>query len=295
MASEPAVVAVFEAHRARLLALAYRMLGDVGRAEDVVQDAWLRWHDHAAEARSPEAYLVTLVTRLCLNELDSARVRLEDRRDRLPEPVDLDGVGLGRIETLELVSMAFLVVLQRLSPAERAVLLLHDVFDLPHGEISALVGKSEAASRKLLERARDTVASERRLFTAPREQHLRLLTAFIQAASTGDVDGLAALLADDVTLITDGGTSGRTASGARNLAGPLAGRDRVAAFVAAVSARNAPELAPELRELNGQPALVLRNADGPFGAILLAVHDDRIHRVFFHGDPERLNHLGPLS
>jgi RNA polymerase sigma-70 factor (ECF subfamily) len=284
---------VFEAHRTRLLALAYRMLGDVGAAEDVVQDAWLRWHAHAAEARSPEAYLVTLVTRLCLNALASPRIRREERRgDRLPEPVDLDGVGLGRIETLEMVSMAFLVVLQRLSPAERAVLLLHDVFDFGHAEIAALVGKSAAACRKLLERARDGVAAEKRLFSASREQHERLLTAFVQAASAGDVDGLAALLSDDVTLITDGGAHGRRAAGVRNLPRPLDGTTQVAAFVVAVTQRNIGALAPEIRELNGQPALVLRAADGPFGAILLAVHGDRIHRVFFHGDPERLGHLG---
>ena len=288
--------AVFEAHRARLLALAYRMLGDVGRAEDVVQDAWLRWYAHAAEARSPEAYLVTLVTRLCLNELDSARIRREEHRgDRLPEPVDLDGVGIGRVETLELVSMAFLVVLQRLTPAERAVLLLHDVFDFGHGEIAELVGKSAAACRKLLERARDSVAAEKRLFTAPREQHHRLLTAFIEAARAGDVTALASLLSDDVTLTTDGGAHGRRAAGVRNLPRPLEGAAGVAAFVVAVTERNAGALDPEVRELNGQPALVLRAADGLFGAILLAVHAGKIHRVFFHGDPERLGHLGQAS
>lgn len=286
-------VAVFEAHRARLLALAYRMLGDVGRAEDVVQDAWLHWRAHAAEARSPEAYLVTLVTRLCLNELDSPRIRREERRgDWLPEPVDLEAVGLARLEMLEMVSMAFLVVLQRLSPAERAVLLLHDVFDFGHDEIATLVGKSAAACRKLLERARDGVIAEKRLFSAPRAQHERLLTAFIHAASAGDVDALAALLADDVSLVTDGGTHGRRAAGVRNLTRPLEGAAQVAAFVVAVTRRNVQSLAPEVRDLNGQPALVLRTADGPFGAILLAVHDDRIHRVFFHGDPERLGHLG---
>ena len=285
-------VGVFEAQRGRLLALAYRMLGDLGAAEDVVQDAWLRWHAHAAEARSAEAYLVTLVTRLCLNALDSPRIRREERRtDRLPEPVDLDGVGLGRIETLEMVSMAFLVVLQRLSPAERAVLLLHDVFDFGHDEIAGLVGKTAAACRKLLERARDGVAAEKRLFSASREQHQRLLTAFVQAASAGDVAGLAALLSDDVTLITDGGAQGRRAAGVRNLPRPLEGAAQVAAFVVAVTQRNVSTLAPEIRDLNGQPALVLRAADGPFGAILLAVHDDRIHRVFFHGDPERLGHI----
>src|SRR5262245_27356063 len=116
-------VAVFESHRPALLALAYRMLGDVGRAQDSVQEAWLRWHHRDVEVESPKAFLVTVVTRLCLNELGSARARREESRsDRLPEPVDLDEAGLGRLEELEQLSMAILVVLERLTPAERATL-----------------------------------------------------------------------------------------------------------------------------------------------------------------------------
>ena len=136
----------FESHRALLVAHAYRMLGDLGRAEDMVQEAWLRWDGRQVEVDSPRAYLVTLVTRLCFNELDSAKTRREESRsDRLPEPVDLDAGGIGRVELLDQVSMAFLVVLQRLTPAERAVLLLRDVFDFDYPEIAALVGKNEPA------------------------------------------------------------------------------------------------------------------------------------------------------
>src|SRR5689334_7474239 len=138
----------FQAHRKELVALAYRMLGDMGRAEDMVQEAWLRWQEHEVEADSPKALLVTIVTRLCLNELASARARREESRsDRLPEPVDLGESGM-QLEALEQVSMAFLVVLERLSPAERAVLLLHEVFDFPHDEIATIVQRTEAASRK---------------------------------------------------------------------------------------------------------------------------------------------------
>src|SRR5262249_22311223 len=169
-------LAVFESHRALLVALAYRMLGDLGRAEDMVQEAWLRWQGRREEADSPRAYLVTVVTRLCLNELDSATSRREESRsDRLPEPVDLEEGGLSRLESLDQVSMAFLVVLQRLTPPERAVLLLHDVFDFSHDEIATLVGKSEAACRKLLERARQNVATEKRLFSTSQDAHRRLL------------------------------------------------------------------------------------------------------------------------
>jgi RNA polymerase sigma-70 factor (ECF subfamily) len=285
-------LAVFEAQRAELLALGYRMLGDVARAEDMVQEAWLRWQARREEADSPRAYLVTLMTRLCLNELDSARVRREESRgDRLPEPVALDEGALGRVEALEQVSMAFLVVLQRLTPAERAVLLLHDVFDFGHAEIARLIDKSEAACRKLLERARDNVGAEKRLFGAPREMHEHLLGAFVQAASAGDIGAMVSLLADDAVLITDGGAAGRRGRGLRNLQKPLRGADQIAAFVVAATRGSAAEV--EVHELNGQPALVLYDAGVPSAALLLGVAQGRIHRVFFHADMARLRHLGP--
>ncbi len=287
-------LAVFESHRALLVAHAYRMLGDIGRAEDLVQEAWLRWDARQVEADSPRAYLVTLVTRLCLNELDSAKARREESRgDRLPEPVDLDEGGIGRVEMLDQVSMAFLVVLQRLTPAERAVLLLRDVFDFEYAEIAALVGKSEPACRKLLERARQNVTSERRMFTASPEVHRRLLGAFTAAATVGDLDALVAMLADDAMLITDGGAEGRSVGRIRNLPVPLHGARRIAAFVMATA--RAVELEAEIHELNGQPGVVFYRGEAPFAALLLGVADGRIHRVFFHADPARLRYLGRRS
>jgi RNA polymerase sigma-70 factor (ECF subfamily) len=243
---------------------------------------------------SPRAYLVTLVTRLCLNELDSAKSRREESRgDRLPEPVDLDKGGLGRVEMLDQVSMAFLVVLQRLTPAERAVLLLRDVFEFDYSEIAALMEKSEVACRKLLERARENVAKEKRLFAASPEAHRRLLTAFHQAASTGDFDALVSMLAEDAALITDGGPKGRRTAGIRNLQAPLVGARKIAAFVS--STASSADLETEIHELNGQPALVFYDEGAPFAALLLAIADDRIHRVFFHADLDRLNRLGPRN
>jgi RNA polymerase sigma-70 factor (ECF subfamily) len=285
---------VFESYRALLVALAYRMLGDRGRAEDMVQEAWLRWQGRREDADSPRAYLVTVVTRLCLNELDSAKVRHEESRsDRLPEPIDLDEGGIGRLESLDQVSMAFLVVLQRLTPAERAVLLLHDVFDFAHDEIATLVGKSEAACRKLLERARQNVATEKRLFSTSQDAHRRLLGAFVQATYAGDVGALVAMLADDAVLVTDGGREGRSVGGIRNLRAPLHGAARIAAFVVAATRRVSGDLEVEEHELNGQPAMVLYREGAPFAAILLGVADGRIHRVFFHADVARLRYLGP--
>ena len=281
----------FEAHRPLLVAHAYRMLGDLARAEDIVQDGWLRWSGRRVHVDSPRAYLVTLVTRLCFTELGSAKTRHEESRsDRLPEPIDLDEGGLGRVEALDRISMAFLVMLQRLTPAERAVLLLREVFDFDYKDIASLVGRSEAACRKLLERARQHVAEEKRLFAASPEEHRRLLTAFTEAASAGNIEALVGMLAEDAVMVTDGGAEGRRAGGIRNLQAPLAGAARIAAFVSATARSMALE--SELHELNGQPALVFYHDNAPFAALLLAVADGRIHRVFFHADLARLRYLG---
>ena len=284
----------FESCRADLVALAYRMLGDMGRAEDMVQETWLRWAGQPVAPDSARAYLVTIVTRLCLNELDSARARREESRaDRLPEPVDLEVGGLSRVEHLEAISMAFLVLLQRLSPAERAVLLLRDVFDFEHQEIAALVGTKVPACRKLLERARKHVAEERRLLSARPDEHRRLLQAFLRAATAGDVGGLAAILADDAVMVSDGGPEGRTVAGQRNLPRPLQGAARIAAFVAAATARGAQVLRTEQRDLNGRPAVVFLSEGRPFAALLLAVAGGKIQRVYFHADAGRLGRLRP--
>jgi RNA polymerase sigma-70 factor, ECF subfamily len=293
--SSAADLDVFEAHRPLLVAHAYRMLGDLGLAEDMVQNAWLRWSGRPlGDVQTPRAYLLTLVTRLCINELDSARMRREESRgDRLPEPVDLDESGIGRVEAFEQISMAFLVVLQRLTPAERAVLLLREVFDFDYKEIAALVGRSEPACRKLLERARQHVAAEKPLFAASAEDHRRLLDAFTEAASAGNVNALAAMLAEDAVMVTDGGPEGRRVGGIRNLPAPLTGSRRIAAFVAATA--GSVDLQAEVHQLNGQPALVFYHQNEPFAALLLAIANGRIHRVFFHGDLERLRYLGPRT
>jgi RNA polymerase sigma-70 factor (ECF subfamily) len=283
---------IFESHRPELLALAYRMLGELGRAEDVVQEAWVRWQGHATEVESPKAFLIKVVTRLCLNELASARVRREDSRpDRLPEPITLDDAGIGRVEVLDQISMAFLVVLQRLSPAERAVFLLHDVFDFSHGEIAELLGKSDAACRQLLARAKRNVAAERRRLSPSSDEHRRLLQAFLKAANAGDVDELKTLLADDAVMIADGGPAGVRIKGVRNLPRPLVGSDKIAAFVSAFARRPSRALETRECELNGLPAIVGLSEGRPIVAILLAVAEGRIRRVFLQADPARLRHL----
>lgn len=286
----------FETLRPDLLGLAYRMLGDYGRAEDVLQEAWLRWSGRDEEVDAPRAYLAKVVTRLCLNELESARARREESRsDRLPEPVDFEEGGASRVEAMDQVSMAFLVLLQRLAPAERAVLLLHDVFDFRHGEIGSLVGKSEGACRQILRRARRSVAAERKLLVPTREEHARLLHAFVEASSAGDVQRLLQILADDAVLIADAGPGGARYGRVRNLPRPLLGSVKIAAFLAAVGRQEPADVSHRECQLNGQPAILTLRAGRAIAAVLLSVADGRIHRIFIHADPARLRHVCGLS
>ena len=290
-------VSTFESHRPALVALAYRMLGDVGRAEDVVQDAWLRWQGRSVSVDSPKPFLLKIVTRLCLNELDSARARREEARgDRLPEPVALDGTVLDQLAMLDEMSMAFLVLLQRLTPSERAVLLLSDVFGLAHAEIAALLQKSESACRQLLRRARDHVAAERRVFETSNEEHRRLLAAFVRASQSGEVEEMVRLLADDAVLIVDTGPEGRRVGRIRNVGRPISGARRVASFIAAVTRERASGAEGSFAEcvLNGQPATVFVRDGRPDAALLISIADGRIRSVFVQADPRRLTHLGVL-
>jgi RNA polymerase sigma-70 factor (ECF subfamily) len=284
---------VFERHRASLLALAYRMLGDLGRAEDVVQDSWVRWQRREADVDAPKAFLLTTVARLCLDELGSARARHEESRsDRLPEPVDLDASGLGRVEVLDQISMAFLVLLQRLTPAERAVFLLHDVFDMSHAEIGALLGKNDAACRQLLKRARDNVAAERRVFAAPRDEHRRLLLAFVRAVGDGDPSVLRDILAEDAVLVVDPGPAEARFGKLRNIGRPVVGLRRIVALIQAFrSQEGAARFEYVERTLNGEPAVVAFLDGRPFTAVLVSVADGKVRHVFLQTDPERLRHL----
>ena len=285
----------FEENRPALVRLAYRMLGDLGRAEDIVQDAWLRWQRLPEPPDSPRAFLATMVTRQCLNDLGSARARREESRsNRLPEPVQFDEEA-NPVELADRISMAFLVTLQRLTPAERAVLLLHDVFDFEHQEIAALLGKSAPASRQLLRRARQHVAAERRSFSASRDQHQKLLHAFLSASREGDVDALVKLLASDAVLVADGGPSGVTVGGVRNVPHPVRGARKVAAVVASLARRGPEGLERRECTLNGQPAVVTYLDGRPVFAILLGIGDDRIRRIFVCADPARLAHVGSLQ
>jgi RNA polymerase sigma-70 factor (ECF subfamily) len=283
-------VAVFEQHRPALKRLAYRMLGDTGRAEDIVQEAWIRWQEREVEVDNPRSYLLTIAARLCLNELDSARARREEPRTQLPEPIVVEDHG--DVELIEQVSMAFLVALQELTPAERAVLLLHEVFDLSHAQIAEMLGTSEANARQLLRRARQGVESSRPVRLVCHDEHRRLLRAFSEASRTGDVTALVALLAEQATLITDGGPDGARFGRIRNLDRPLVGANKIAAFVTAFATQTvAAEVETREFVLNGQPALV-RFVDGkPFAALFLSIADGKVVQVFVQADPARLRRI----
>ncbi|MEM6992985.1 MAG: sigma-70 family RNA polymerase sigma factor [Myxococcota bacterium] len=283
--------ATFEGLRSQLHVLAYRMLGDNAAAQDIVQNAWLRWQRREVEVESPRPYLIKTVMRLCLNEMESARFRKEHAFGaRLPEPVRTES-DTEDAELYEGISMAFLVMLQRLTPAERAVLLLHEFFGYAHAEIAEMLGKSAVASRQLLRRAKAGVTDRARTRDVSPEQHREFLRAFAAAATAGDQGALLELLSEDTILVVDAGPGGATFGRTRNLPAPVRGATKVAAFVASVAPQGSGRLRPEVCELNGQPALIVAREGGPHSAVSLSIRDGRIDGVFIHADPARLRAL----
>ncbi len=285
---------VFDAHRRLLFGVAYQMLGSVADAEDAVQEAWLRWsaadRDDVAD---PRAWLVRTTTRLALDRLTSARARRESYVGPwLPEPL-LTRAGSGAPDPAdeavlgEQVSLALLVVLESLSPAERAVFVLREVFGLPAAEVARALGRSEAAVRQLGHRAREHVAARRPRFDADRQAHREVTERFLAACVGGDLDALLSALAPGAVLVTDGG--GRTKAALR----PIAGADKVARFLAAVGGEGAslPGLRLELAEVNGLPGVAAWTDAGPFVAMSLGVADGLVQQVLVVLNPDKLSGL----
>jgi RNA polymerase sigma-70 factor (ECF subfamily) len=279
-------------------AIAYRMLGSVSEAEDVVQEALLRMHqalDSGEQVASPRAFIATVTTRLAINELRSARVRRERYvGEWLPEPIITDGHDdpARHAETADSLSLAMLVLLESLSPEQRAVLLLHDVFDYGYPEIAAIVGKSEDNVRQLAARARRHVQQRRPRFQTTREQRDELARRFFAAAEHGDLAGLEALLAHDVELTGDGGGK------APALPQTLRGRDRVARMVIKWfrGAARLPGVSLRPVEVNGGPgALFLDARQRLIGVCALDIADGRITSVKGMVNPDKLSHLGPVA
>jgi RNA polymerase sigma-70 factor (TIGR02957 family) len=280
-------------------AIAYRMLGTVSEAEDVVQEALLRVHqalDRGERLASPHAFAATVTTRLAINELRSARARRERYvGEWLPEPIITDGRDdpARHAETADSLSLAMLVLLESLSPEQRAVLLLHDVFDYDHAQIAEIIGKSQDNVRQLATRARRHVEQRRPRFQTTREQRDELTARFFQAAEQGDLAGLEALLAHDVQLTGDGG--GKVPALART----LRGRNRVARTLIDYAVRRAalvPGWSWRAVEVNGGPgALYLDAQQRLIAVVALEIAGGQIRSVSSIVNPDKLAHLGPTA
>lgn len=280
----------FEAHRARLFGIAYRMLGEIGAAEDVVQEAWLRWQRAPADVAEPAAWLTTVVARLSLDQLRSARAQREIYVGPwLPEPLLEAGPDAGRAdpahaaELAESVSLAMLVVLERLSPLERAVFVLRDVFGYASSEVAAMLDRSDDSVRQLAARARAHVRANRPRFEADPARRDEAVAQFLAAAAGGDVDALVATLAEDAVLLSDGG--GVVAAARR----PIEGAERVARFLLGLVSRYLEAGAElEAAPVNGAPGFLVR-LDGDIDSVVaLDVVDGLVARIHTIRNPAKL-------
>ncbi|MGX1106679.1 MULTISPECIES: RNA polymerase sigma factor SigJ [Bradyrhizobium] len=275
-------------YRTRLTGLAYRMLGSRGDADDVVQDAWLRFAA-ADDVRNPEAFLVTVVTRLCLDRLKSARAQREVYVGAwLPEPVFDEALSAeAATELADDLSFALMLALDALTPLERAAFLLHDVFDRPFAEVARTLERSEAACRQLAARARRSVRDNRPVPAEPPEGHARLLTAFCKAAASGDVSALANLLREDAIAITDGG--GRKLAALK----PIKGAEKIVRFIIGIAGKNAgSEVRVEPMMVNGSAGALIF-LDGEVDHTLSMAIDGetgRIAAIYIVRNPDKLRH-----
>ena len=285
---------VFDRNRPLLFSIAYRMTGSVMEAEDAVHEAYLRWQRASEdEVRSPSAFLSKVVTRLCIDRLRSARVRREQYVGPwLPEPVlgeQVQEIG-DQAELEDSLSMAFLVLLESLTPVERAVFVLREVFDYEYAEIASLVGKSEANCRQISHRARQSVAARRPPFESSPQQQERQLEGFLRASLSGEMEALLELLSDDVTLYSDGG--GKTRAALR----PVYGADNVARFLTGILRNIPPGFAVKQTRVNGRPGLVGYFGDGsPQSVVTLEVAEGSIRAIRLVVNPEKLGNVPPLE
>ena len=283
--------------RPLLFSIAYRMVGSASEAEDLVQEAYLRFHRAVAggaEVDSPKAYLSAVTTRLAIDHLRSARARREQYvGDWLPEPLVTGEAAdpAGHAETADSLSLAFLVLLERLSPVQRAVFLLHEVFGYPYAEIAGLVGRSEDTCRQIAARARRHVEAGRPRFEASRRQREELARRFFAAVDQGDTEGLVGLLAADAVLYGDGGGK------APALAAPLHGAERVARLLIGLARRGrAAGIGYAPAEINGHPGLLTLDPAGRLlGVLALDIADGRVQTVRSIINPDKLRHLGPVG
>jgi RNA polymerase sigma-70 factor (ECF subfamily) len=283
----------FEEYRSLLFAIAYRMMGSAMEAEDIVQEAYLRYRATPPESiRTLKSYLTTIVHHLCINHLKSAQAKREDYIGPwLPEPIITSDGGsfvspLRQIADRESISMAFLVLLESLSPLERAVFLLREVFDYEYAEIAQITGRDESACRQLFSRAKKHIKEQRPRFPASPEAHAKMVGRFMEAFIAGDIDSLMTLLAEDVTIWSDGG--GKVSGAGIH---PIQGRAKVARAAVSLLSRAPEGTTFEAIEVNGFPALLIR-VKGQIAAILtLEVEGDLIRAARNVANPDKLAHL----
>ncbi|MBI2422628.1 MAG: RNA polymerase sigma-70 factor [Candidatus Hydrogenedentes bacterium] len=279
----------FLEHRRLLFSVAYRMLGSVVEAEDAVQECYLRWQATPLDTvDNPRAFLLTIVTRWSIDQLRSARHQRESYTGTwLPEPlVDRSPAPDAQAALTESLSMAFLVLLEALSPQERAVYLLHDIFQYSFAETAHMLGKPEAACRQMGKRARGHVHARHQRYSASREEQERLTHAFLFAAGSGDAAALKALLTEDAVCYSDHG--GKAAAAKRT----IHTADKVARFIIGVSQRFAPEaLRVELATINGQPGILYYDGPEPYGAMTFAFTPHAIQALYVIRNPDKLRHL----
>jgi RNA polymerase sigma-70 factor, ECF subfamily len=282
---------VFDTHRRLLFTVAYDLLGSVADAEDVVQETWLRWSRVAQdEVREPRAYLVQIATRQALNRIRANQARRETYVGPwLPEPLLAEGDPADEIvdgaARGEAVSLAMLVVLETLSPLERAVFVLREVFGMSHEEVAATLDRSPASVRQLAHRAREHVQARRPRCDADTDEQRRVTQEFLQACFTGDLDRLLGLLAPDVILTSDGG--GKRQAALR----PIVGSEKVGRFMVAVSQGGAEGAEIRFESINGQIGIVARKDGEAHYVGLLGVTDGRISEILIIANPDKLAHL----
>jgi RNA polymerase sigma-70 factor (ECF subfamily) len=283
----------FNQHRALLSSIAYRMLGSWADAEDAVQEAFVRWQRAAGqEIASPRSFLVTIVSRLCINQLQSARARREEYTGQwLPEPIltgPADGLDAAfRVD--ESLSPAFLMLLERLSPAERAVFLLREVFEYEYDEIAPIVGQSATTCRQILRRARQHVTAGRPRFATSLQQRRALAQQFLDASRTGDLRSLLQLLSTDVVFYSDGGGK------APAIPNPVQGADGVARLLINAQQKFVPtSVESRILPINGVPGVVTYAAGRPFSAVSFDFVEDRISAIYLVTNPDKLDHLPML-
>ena len=284
LADRPDVTRVFNEHRDLLMSMAYRILGSVTDAEDVVQDAWMRWvNARPSEVSNPRAFLVRVTTRLAIDRLRRAKARRESYVGPwLPEPLITDRDLAEDVELAESISMAMLIVLETLSPLERAVFVLREAFGMPYSEISEILGRSEVAVRQLARRARNHVRERRPRFEADQAIRLTVTERFLEAAVGGDLDALMEILAPGVTLVGDGG--GRARAPRR----PIRGVEKVARFLVAISSEPLPEGHLRVAQVNGGPGIVATLEGRPVATVVLDVADGVIQSIHLVANPDKL-------